>query len=182
MKSEYWEKFLSHNRHVLQFEEIILELLKDEPDWGIVCKLLMEIFEDLNQFITSLYCVEISKFGIALVVYADDEASWELPEVIRDFLVFDLAMLYLFPSRYAAELPMELLVSSRELVETYKPDINYPSRREMIFELAEKKMSVKSISDELGINENLVEKSMILSEHIKGKTPSHTLWSRDEYV
>ena len=173
---------MSHNRHVLQFEEIILELLKDEPDWGIVCKLLMEIFEDLNQFITSLYCVEISKFGIALDVYADDEATWELPEVIRDFLVFDSAMLYLFPSRYAAELPMKLLESSRELVETYKPETNYRSRREMIFELAEKKRSVKSISDELGINENLIEKMMILSEHIKGKTPSHALWSRNEYV
>jgi len=182
LKSKYWKSFLSLNPHVLQFEEIIQEISQDEPDWGIVCKLIVEIFEDLNLFITSLYCVEITKFCIALDVYASDEIAWELPEIIRDFLMGDSASLYLYPSRYGADLPVELFDKSKVLVEYFKPASDYRSRREMIFELAEKKMSVKSISEALCIKENLVEKSMILSGHIKGRTPPHLLWHRDEYV
>jgi len=182
MNSEYWHTFLKLHPHILQFKEIIEELQNEEPDWGIICNLFLEMFEDLNKFIIALYCVEITKFVVALEVYASDFAPWEMPDEICDFIIDDPLMLYLYPAGMTKGLPEKLIQQSKVLTEKFKSEKKFRSNRDSILELLKNEYSLNYISDKLRISKHLVEKTMILEGYLSGRTPTHRLWSREEHT
>ena len=174
-------RFLKSER-VLQIDELAEELMKDNPDWGMVCGLFVEMFEDLNSRITAIDCVEISKFFWNII--ADFDSYIELPNGIHD-LVGDAATLYLYPSRFCEATPEKLLKEARKLAAQYRPSTPRKSRRKRIIEMYEAGKPIASIAEELEVQRNLVEKTLILAGHkIESGNgwlalESHSLWPFD---
>ena len=174
---------LPTSKNILQINELSAVLLGNNIDWGVVCKLFTEMFDDLVTQVTSLYCVEISKFALCCL-NADFEEYLEFPSDIYN-LIDDALGLYLYPADFAPITPKKLLEKTQEISKKYKISYPYKTRKEQIIEMYSDGISVADIALKLMISEDLVKKTLILNGYkIEGLSNKpalqwHSLWSLD---
>lgn len=150
--------------NIIQINELINEMKIKNIDWGIIIKLLTEMFYDLMLQVTSLYCVEISKFALFFMM---KDVADICPIDIYD-LIDDALILYQYPANFCPVSPESLYIKAKKISSNYMTRTTYRSKKDIILEMHNSN-NILNIADIVKTSEKLVKKTIFLYENKKSE-------------